>query len=327
MTVPFSGSSRETQLAMAGLALVAEASRKAIPISELLERTRRLIGRHAGSGRVCLHLLEGELYGEEVREAALGGCCAHDHDPTRLHPLKHQGETFAFLHLMGGEWETLTDTEADTLQMLGQSLYNALEGERVQHELVARESIITLLAHAIEAKDSFTRGHVERVRDYAHRLGRSLGLEGEDLQALGWAALLHDVGKIGVPEAILNKPARLTQEEFAVVQEHPAIGNRILSRLKGRFADKILLGVLQHHERFDGNGYPHGKQGGDIALIARIISVVDMFDAMTSDRPYRDAVSHQDAVAHLRRVSGLHLDPELVEHFIGLIESEGFLKG
>jgi putative nucleotidyltransferase with HDIG domain len=179
-------------------------------------------------------------------------------------------------------------------------------------------STVWALASAIDAKDAYTHGHSQRVARYAAALGRAVGFDDQEIERLELSAVLHDVGKIGVPEAILNKPERLTAAEMAVMRSHPEKGAEILSSI--RAMRDVVPGVLHHHERFDGAGYPTKLKGQNIPLQARIILVADTFDAMTSSRPYRLALPIHVAMAELRRCSGSQFDPRLSEAFMTLVE-------
>lgn len=164
------------------------------------------------------------------------------------------------------------------------------------------------LASAVEAKDEYTAGHAARVTGYALTIAESIG--GIDLVRFRLAGDLHDVGKIGVPDSVLNKPDRLTEDEFALIRKHPATGAHILEPL---IDDPLVLGVVRwHHERWDGRGYPDGLAGGDVPLPARVLAVADTLDAMTSHRAYRRGVPWLDAVAEIRRCSGSQFDPAVV---------------
>jgi putative nucleotidyltransferase with HDIG domain len=178
-------------------------------------------------------------------------------------------------------------------------------------------STIEALATAVDAKDQVTHGHIRRVQTYCVALARALGVEDADtLKSLEAAALLHDVGKIGIPEHILNKPGPLTPAEFEEMKRHVAIGSEILSTIDFPFG--VVPIVKHHHENWDGSGYPAGVRGAAIPLGARILSVVDCFDAVTSDRPYRSALSLREAFEILRARRGNMYDPEVVDTFIEL---------
>jgi putative nucleotidyltransferase with HDIG domain len=172
------------------------------------------------------------------------------------------------------------------------------------------------LTSAVDAKDAYTCGHSERVAVLSRLLAQEAGLDEALVERIYMAGLLHDVGKIGVPEAVLKKPGRLTVEEFEQMKKHPAIGARILQDVKQ--IQDIIPGVLHHHERFDGRGYPDGLSGQNIPIMGRIICLADCFDAMTSTRTYRKAMPLEVALADIRRCSGTQFDPALTEAFLNI---------
>jgi hypothetical protein len=176
---------------------------------------------------------------------------------------------------------------------------------------------IRSLALAIEAKDTYTHGHSMRVQTWATAVAAALGITGQRLKALAYAAELHDIGKLAIPDEVLKAPRRLTPTEFSLVQEHPRRGVELVRHLA--FLKPAYAGILHHHERLDGRGYPDGLKGDEIPLEARIMAVVDSYDAMTSERPYRPAMSHEEAAAELRRSIGTQFDGHCVETFLGLI--------
>jgi putative nucleotidyltransferase with HDIG domain len=179
---------------------------------------------------------------------------------------------------------------------------------------------ITALAHAIEAKDTYTINHCEKITDRAVALAQRLGLPQIEVENIRLASILHDVGKIGVPDAILNKPGKLTDEEYEQIKEHAVIGARIVQSVG---ALQGVVPIVRHHqERYDGSGYPEGLRREAIPLGARIISVVDAYGAMTEDRIYRKAPGHEVAIAELKRHAGTQFDPEIAEAFIKLLEAE-----
>ena len=173
---------------------------------------------------------------------------------------------------------------------------------------------IESLRLAVDAKDSYTRNHSDRVSYYSVMIGKQLGLTDADLEVLKQGALFHDVGKIGIPDAILQKPGKLTDEEYDDIKNHPSIGAKILAPAK-IFADLIPM-VLNHHERYDGKGYPVGLAGEDIPLMARIVCVADSFDAMTSDRSYRPRFTVIAALEEIERCKGAQFDPLVVDAFM-----------
>lgn len=172
------------------------------------------------------------------------------------------------------------------------------------------------LSTTIDAKDSYTHGHSERVALIARQLAEAAGLNDSIVERVYLSGLVHDVGKIGVPEAVLTKPGRLTDAEYELVKKHPEIGARILEGI--RQMHDLIPGVLHHHESWDGRGYPHGLAGEDIPLFGRIIGLADAFDAMSSDRTYRNAMPMHKVLDEVRRCSGTQFDPELVDVFVGL---------
>ena len=182
---------------------------------------------------------------------------------------------------------------------------NSLEG--------AYRSTLKALTAALETRDSETHGHSERVVSYSLRLGREYGLNSEQMKSLEFGSLLHDIGKIGVPDSILRKPAKLTEEEWVRMREHPLHGQQILRGIE--FLQGAARVVAQHHEKWDGTGYPLGLRGEDIDINARIFAVADAFDAITSDRVYRRGKSYEAAAQELDDWAGRQFDPKVVEAF------------
>jgi putative two-component system response regulator len=187
-------------------------------------------------------------------------------------------------------------------------------------ELERAESVLFSLARSIEGKDPYTHGHCERLSDYSARLGEHLGLSEDQLIALRRAGIVHDVGKIAVPDAILLKPGSLTPDEWTLIREHPVVGERICSPLKSfRF---VLPIIRHHHEKFDGSGYPDRLRGEDIPVTARVLQVVDVYDALTTDRPYKKAFSITDALQTMKQeVAKGWWDPHIFDQFERLVRS------
>jgi putative nucleotidyltransferase with HDIG domain len=177
----------------------------------------------------------------------------------------------------------------------------------------AYRSTLKALAQALETRDAETHGHSERVVTFSLRLGRELGLSKEQMKSLEFGSLLHDIGKIGVPDAILRKPAKLTDDEWVKMRQHPLHGQAILREIK--FLEGAARVVAQHHEKWDGSGYPMGLSGDEIDLNARIFAVADAFDAMISDRVYRAGRSYDEAAAELEKCSSQQFDPNVVAAF------------
>ncbi len=173
---------------------------------------------------------------------------------------------------------------------------------------------LSALAAAIEARDRYTSGHLDRVTQYSLATGAELGLDERTMWSLWLGSLFHDVGKLAIPDAILNKPGPLTDEEYEEMKKHPELGVQIVERIS--FLVPAARGILHHQERWDGRGYPSGLAGEEICIEGRILSVADAFDAMLTDRPYRPGRSESAAVEELERCSGSQFDPGVVEAFL-----------
>ena len=180
--------------------------------------------------------------------------------------------------------------------------------------------MVQALANTIDAKDSYTNGHSTRVADYSVMIAKRMGYTGEKLEHLYYAALLHDIGKIGVPREIINKPSKLTDEEYAIIKSHPSIGANILKEVKE--IPEIAIGARYHHERYDGKGYPDGLHGLDIPELARIIGVADAYDAMTSKRSYRVVLTQDVVRKEIEKGKGTQFDSEIAEIMLGLINED-----
>lgn len=192
--------------------------------------------------------------------------------------------------------------------------------KRFTDELDSAESVILSLALTIEARDARTEGHCQRLAHYSVLVGRELGLNEEDLSALAKGGYLHDVGKVGIPDSILLKPAKLTPAETAIMQQHPIIGDRLCGEL--RSLRRVRPIVLHHHERLDGSGYPSGLRGSDVPQLAQIMSVVDIFDALTTKRPYKPALPVEEAYQELAdQVARGWRSPEIVDVMLALGQS------
>lgn len=182
---------------------------------------------------------------------------------------------------------------------------------------------IELLANTVEGRDPYTHGHIGRVSTYARILAEALNWPAEQMRSLMFGALLHDIGKILVPDQILNKPGELTAEEWELIKQHPIAGARIISKLG--FLKPAINYVLYHHERWDGSGYPHGLAGRDIPIEGRLLAIVDVFDALTTNRPYHPARPPSEVYKFLTMRAGTQFDPDLVPIFIQVVEE--YLKG
>jgi HD-GYP domain-containing protein (c-di-GMP phosphodiesterase class II) len=191
------------------------------------------------------------------------------------------------------------------------------ELEETLHELEESYfATVKTLAFVVEARDAHTRSHLSRAHDYAVALAQRVQPELADDRVFRYGFLLHDIGKVGIPDHILRKPSPLTREEWEVMQTHPILGGQMLAPI--RFLQRAIPIVECHHERWDGKGYPRGLKGEEIPLAARIFAVVDTFDAMTSDRPYRRALSVDEAVSEIVTAGGTQLDPDIAVTFAEL---------
>jgi putative two-component system response regulator len=194
-------------------------------------------------------------------------------------------------------------------------------------ELERAEAVLFTLARSIEGKDPYTHGHCERLSDYSARLGQHVGLTEDQITALRRAGVVHDVGKIAVPDAILLKPGKLSEQEWKLIQEHPVVGERICAPLK---SFRLVLPIIRHHhEKLDGSGYPDGLRGEAIPVTARVLQIVDVFDALTTERPYKKAFSVIDALQTMKEeITKGWWDPRIFEQFERLVRSgtEGSLS-
>jgi len=174
--------------------------------------------------------------------------------------------------------------------------------------------MVMALSSALDARDKYTAGHSKRVMEYAVGIAKHLELPKKDIDRLKISALLHDIGKVGIPDAVLHKESKISDKEFAIIKKHPGIGANILETI-GAFKDLVPI-VYHHHERFDGMGYPQGIYGEQIPLYARIIAVADSFDAMTSTRPYRKALPIETALLEIELNGGKQFDPSISDVFL-----------
>ncbi|MBI5063868.1 MAG: HD domain-containing protein [Desulfatitalea sp.] len=213
-----------------------------------------------------------------------------------------------------------TGDEVELLETMANHAIVAIENAWL-YETVKNNYFGTVqsLINALEANDKYTRGHSERVRFMSCELGRFIGLDHRELEVLEHAAILHDIGKIGIDSAVLNKPGRLTNAEFSLIKTHPVISDEILGPIGT--LDGVRTTVLQHHERYDGKGYPYGIAGEEISLKARVLAVVDAFDAMLAARPYRNALPFGKAMEEIKACAGTQFDPFIVRAFIEMIET------
>ena len=189
--------------------------------------------------------------------------------------------------------------------------------EKTEH---ISDQLVHTLSKTIEAKDQYTKGHSTRVAQYSVMIGEKYGYDKQKLKQLEYAALLHDVGKIGVADTIINKPGRLTDEEFAEMKKHPVIGSEILSEISE--IPDVAVGARWHHEKYDGTGYPDQMKGEDISEISRIIAVADAYDAMTSNRSYRDCLDQEVVRKEIERGIGKQFDPKFARIMLEVIDAD-----
>jgi putative nucleotidyltransferase with HDIG domain len=216
-----------------------------------------------------------------------------------------------FRHVLETTWRMYTEDPEKSHRRAALERAVRKQTRRVRKTFL---SAITSLARTVEERDAYTAGHSRRVCTYALELAKEIGLDGKRRRLLRQAAQLHDIGKVAVPDAILNKPGRLTEEEMEAVRRHPATGERILQPVvRNR---EVLAAIRGHHERIDGGGYPDGLRGERIPLLARLITVPDCFDALTTSRAYRSAMPLEEALAILRRGANAHFDAGLVNAFL-----------
>lgn len=224
--------------------------------------------------------------------------------------------SIVFLHrlylLMKNKYQINSNMGEDIRSIKSLEQYN-VEINKMQFELI--RSLVEL----IEMKDEYTAGHSQRVTDYAVELGKSLGYDDRQIEILRYSSILHDIGKIGIPEEILNKPGKLDESELNRIKEHPYTGYQAISNID--FLKEEAEVILYHHERVDGRGYPYGLKGDELNEMSKILSICDSYDAMTTDRTYKIKMSKLEAVMELRRNAGTQFDSELVEKFIDYLES------
>jgi HD-GYP domain-containing protein (c-di-GMP phosphodiesterase class II) len=232
-------------------------------------------------------------------------------------PLKGVDEYIGLL-VLGDKGENRHDSFSSTKVRLinvisdyaASAIQRALLHERLEETFL--ETIVAL-ANAVDARDTYTGDHSQRMATLSTKIGKVMNLEQSQIEALHWASILHDIGKIGVPDLILNKKGPLTKEEWVIMKEHPVIGSQIVAPIK--YLSSVSPIIRGHHEKYDGSGYPHGLAGEEIPLGARILAVVDAYIAIRDERVYSKSHTHEEAIAELRRSSGSHFDPEIVDVF------------
>ncbi len=235
----------------------------------------------------------------------------HKYAPVFSYPLLYVGIVLAFIGLLIMTWQLSLARKT-----------KKLEQRRISDEKIIVETMMTL-ANFIDAKDEYTRGHSARVSAYSVKLAKKMHLLDEELRHLSYIGLMHDCGKMGIPDHILKKPGKLTPEERAIIEQHTVLGGKILESMTA--LPGIREGALYHHERYDGKGYPEGLRDTDIPLYARIICVADSFDAMNSERCYRKRLTMDEIKKELIENAGKQFDPEIVKYMLRIIEEKDFV--
>lgn len=211
-------------------------------------------------------------------------------------------------------YNDITKQNNDYLEMLNE------KNEQIQNMTI---QMITTIANTLDAKDAYTEGHSERVSIYSTKIAEGLGLSKEEVKDIHFIALLHDIGKIGMPDSVLNKPGRLTDEEYEQMKQHTVVGGEILKDIG--MIPGLDIGTRYHHERYDGRGYPEGLKGENIPFIERIIAVADSYDAMTSNRVYRKHLTNEQVMSELEKGSGTQFDPVIAQTMVYMLKN-GIMK-
>ncbi len=283
-------------------------------LETILSMTSTIVGSAAGA----IKLIDDET--EELRTRAESGVMSEVSSSWSVFdmPLKIGDKTIGVFELVRDAKERIGREEKQMLETMASQAAIAIENARL-FEDTQRIYYETLksLASALEARDDYTRGHSERVATLSKNIAGTLGLPELERSTIYNAALLHDIGKIGIRDEVLLAPRRLTRDEMAIIQKHPSFGNTILMPLK--FLGEIREYVRHHHERWDGSGYPDKRKGDEIPLASRIIAVADTYDAMTSNRPYRDQLTKETAVSEITQAAGTQFDPDVVSAFLKVI--------
>lgn len=308
-----------------GLTFEVQAGMTSAAISDFMDELRL----HALTPTVEQAIRRGEAYFAVDDQAFL----APPEQLPRLHwrslcvlPILRQGALMAVLVFGTSTRMTSSQDTRQLLQNVASRLSNALERHHHIEQLnTSREETLRALGLALEYRDYETKGHTDRVVLFTESLGQALNFPPADQDALRWGAFLHDTGKVAIPDNILLKPGKLTPEEWDVIKRHPTIGYEMLHHIPS-LPPATLEVVLYHQERWNGSGYPHGLQGHQIPLSARVFAVVDVYDALTSTRPYKRAWSHQEAAEQLLLEAGVLLDEAVVQTFLNLFEADGSFK-
>jgi putative nucleotidyltransferase with HDIG domain len=278
-----------------------------------------LCGKAADEGKLLISL---NCMNDLAHTVHYDGMKPHGHV---IVPIKSEGVVLGIMTFYTPPEVLPSPSDLRLLKGVARQLAVALKNNKLITELENLSMNIThALSSAIDAKSPWTKGHSERVAEYAAAIGQKLGMEQRFIERLRLAGLLHDIGKIGTYDRLLDKAEKLTREEHELIKQHPDRGCEILAPINDM--DDILPAVRHHHERWDGEGYPAGLKGKDIPLMARILCVADSFDTMTEDRPYRPSIGVDNAVQELKYCAGSQFDPELVEVFLGVCQAKGIIS-
>jgi len=237
-------------------------------------------------------------------------------------PIRIKNRTLGVIELTNKRGEdAFTDEDLDMMQSIANQAAVAIENANLYMEVQKSYfDTIKALVQAVEEKDKYTRGHSERVTTFSVKIAASMGLGEKQIESIRYGGVLHDIGKIGINVNIIQKPGKLTKEEYSLIKHHPLIGERIIGPIE--FLSGVLPIISQHHERYDGTGYPLGLNGSSMVVEARVLGVADAYDAMITARPYRNPLPRSEAIAELRRCSGTQFDPIVVEHFLAILEED-----
>jgi len=261
----------------------------------------------------------------EIRDAVLAGIAAGlESQSLAIVPLCFEDRVIGVFTVFFRNRAAGSDDDISMLVAVAdQTAVTIKNSELYENQQRLFRETIEALATAIDSRDHYTGGHSYMVTQYALAVAKEMGFEGERLELVRVAGLLHDIGKIGISDAILNKPGKLTDEEMGVIKAHPILGRMIIESIEAlKPAARI---VYHHHEHYDGSGYPEGIKGEDIPLESRILQVADIFHALTSDRIYRKAMPFEKAISIIREETGTNIDPEIGKVFLRLIEDKNFL--
>ncbi len=242
---------------------------------------------------------------------------------TAIIPLKPRDSLLGILQVCNKRSNTpFSYEDLDLLNILGSQIAFVIQNTELFNNLEkAYIDTLSALTNAIDAKDSYTKGHSDRVTDLSVKLAIEAGVENREVERIRLGGMLHDIGKIGIPEIILNKPGRLDDNEFEVIKSHPVLGVGILGNVE--FLQNVVPIIKHHHERYDGRGYPDKLKGTEIPYLARIVSIADTFDAMTTNRPYRKALTTEESLKEIEKCKGTQFDPELADIFVNMVRHNG----